>query len=205
MRAVYSNCGTYLDTCAFSVSSSQGTEPIAIWSQGTLTTRFIRGTALRADQSVSFNDATQPLSYVLHAADAHYTIVQHGPGSESKRYEPRSLEQMVQYTYGSTGLWGAPVQYVASLLFPDEVSHCGLAPLVDPITEALEPIGGLWCLRLRAQLPAGGSLTLWVDRDTWLLQRVSSEQLLGDINRRSTVEFRPSIDVSISPGEVATP
>jgi len=180
---------------------------VALWTQGTLNTRFVRGVALRADSSFAINNATQPSSYTLHAAPGHYVFSHTGPGgADAKRYEPKSLEQLVSVTNGSTGLWGAPVQYAASLLFADELSMSGLAQLANPVTEAVEPIGENWCLRIRAESSSGALLTLWVDRESWLLRRLSHDTPVGDIHRRVTVEYHSvAVGVDIAPGEVAPP
>ena len=205
MREVYSSCSSYADTCAYSVSLAPAGEPIPLWTQGTLTTRFVRGQALRADASLGVNGQSSAGSQVLHSSEGHHVLVSTIGEQEPKRYEYKSLEYSVLATSGMTGLWAAPVQYVASLLVPAEFSESVLAQLTDLVTEALEPVGDSWCLRVHGETPAQSSITLWIDRDSWLLRRLSRDDPLDDMHRRTTIEFHGRVGVDIPPGELAAP
>lgn len=205
MRELYSSCASYADTCTYSVTLARAGEPIPLWTQGTLTTRFVRGQALRADASMGVNGQSSISSQVLHSSEGHHALVSTIGEQEPKRYEYKSLEYSVLATNGATGLWAAPVQYVASLLLPDSFTASALAQLGNPVTEAIEPIGDSWCLRVHGETPAGTSITLWVDRDSWLLRRLSRDDSLDDMHRRTTIEFHGRVGVDIPPGELAAP
>lgn len=206
MRDVYSTCSSYADTCTVSVSMASSGEPIPLWTEGTLTTRFVRGTALRADASVGLKGQASVGSYILHSTEVHHTVVMSmGSRRAPARHDYKSLEHSVQATNGATGLWGAPVQYVASLLLPDNFAASALAQLGHPVTEALEPLGDGWCLRVHGETPSKTAITLWVDRDSWLLRRLSRDDSLDDIHLRTTIEFHGAVGVDVAPSELAPP
>ena len=206
MRAVYSSCSTYADECTFAVSVVTSSAPPPLWSHGTVSIKFVRGQALRA--AVSFGVAEMPLqpAYVLHSSTGEHRLARYSSGqAEPHVWESDSLEYVVGATTGSTGLMAAPVQYVASLLMAGEFSQLGCAQLVHPVVDAIEPVGDSLCLRIHAEGSAGTVFTLWVDRESWLLRRLSRADPVADLRRLTTIEIRGAINAPVAPSELAFP
>jgi len=206
MRATYSGCGSYADSCSFAVSFGPSNGPPNLWSQGTLSTKFVRGQALRADASFGIGDAPPQLSYVVHSSADRHRLARYSRGQpEPKVLESDSLEYVLGATTGSTGLMAAPLQYVASLLLANEFHDLGCAQLAHPLVEAVEPMGDSLCLRIHAEGSNGTLFTLWVDHESWLLRRLSRDDPMAELRRVTTIEFHGTINASIAPSELTFP
>jgi len=206
MRAVYALSDSYSDTCNFTVSVASASKPLALWSHGVVSMRYVRGSALRVEASFAIGSDVPVPSYVLHSSGGVHRVA----SFSTERSEPHvaeygSLEYAVAATTGSTGLMAAPAQYVGSLLLGSEFSQLGLGQLVNPVAEAIEPLGEHLCVRIRAEGVGGTVVTLWVDRHSWLLRRLTRDDAVGDMHRVTTLELYGVVNPSISPSELSYP
>ena len=214
MRAAYAGCTSYQGEGTFAVTMSQGDHPLALWSHGTFSTRFARGRAFHVTSRYAIGDGDEKLSSVMQSTSdrnrlVNFLDVKGGP----KVYEYGSLEYMVEAATGATGLAASPSQYVASLLLPGEFAYMGLAGVKEVVAEAIEPVGGHFCIRLRGKTRQYDEFVIWVDKDTWMLRRLTREVTLeptvepdgSALRIRTTLEWKGEFDVAIEDSEFAFP
>ena len=93
----------------------------------------------------------------------------------------------------ATGVSGASSHHIPRLLMPDEVEGFSFAldNWVDVTTSEEEAVNGRICYKLSGHYPASPKMlvTLWVDKETFLVRKVFSNG--------ATVTYSPQLNVSI--------
>ncbi len=107
---------------------------------------------------------------------------------------------------------------VPGMLLPRVVGSGVLLVSPERIEDELE--GGRWCYKVRGQSRAtpyersSGSVTvrveeervtLWIDRESWLLRKVEEEAKLSTYRSVTTTTYAPELDVDIPPEELTLP
>jgi outer membrane lipoprotein-sorting protein len=174
MADVYANCVSYRD---------EG-KVVSPYEEISFATLFERPSRFRFEYSRSGPRADR------------YVIWRTAPGEAQswwtiRRDAPNQSLNMAIAT--ATGVSAASSHHIPRLLMPDEVSGFSFAldNWVDVASAEEEPVNGRVCYKLSGHYPASPTMpvTLWVDKETFLVRKVFSNS--------ATVTYSPELNVEI--------
>jgi hypothetical protein len=207
MKKVYGNCRSYRDSG--DVRRSSETDGGHFGSEVPFATAFVRGGAFR----FQFTDEG------LGESASEYVVWSDGKDVRSwwdAQPGVRRVASLQEALDAASGISADSSLRVPGMLLPHVVG--GGAPLLDPERIGDDTDRGVPCLRIRGKgrrtpyTQTSGSitvtvqedtLTLWIDRATFLLRRVEELQVMDTYRTRSTTTYEPQMNVEIPAAELA--
>jgi outer membrane lipoprotein-sorting protein len=101
---------------------------------------------------------------------------------------------------GAAGVSDLASRRIPELLMPAELGPWWLPGLVDLQRIEDADVEDVRCYRIRGTLERGEraeQVTLWIDRECWLLRRVEEQRRFDDFRTERTTDYAPEIDVEI--------
>ena len=209
MKRVYAGCRSYRDSGT--VRTSSEAEGSHFGGETPFKTAFVRPGPFRFEfVDTGLGDRASKLVLWWNGAEVH-SWWDAQPGERLSD----SLQQALDAAAGISG--GASLR-IPGMLLPAVVGAG--APLVGPERLRDADDRGVACLRITGKSRAtpytqttgsitvtvqDESITLWIDRSTFLLRKVEDVKTLSTYRMSRTTTYTPELDVDLPPGEFASP
>jgi len=108
--------------------------------------------------------------------------------------KPESLESALE---AAAAVSSGSAHTIPALLIPDQVGGRRLADFTDAKRIEDAKLGKVDCFRIQGKF-SGGSRTMWVDKEMFLVRRIDAQNGSGDFRAEETTTYQPVIN-----GEIA--
>lgn len=98
---------------------------------------------------------------------------------------------------GATGVSSGSAHTVPALLIPNEVSGRRLTGITEAKRIEDTKLDKVDCFRIQGPY-AGSPVTIWVEKETFLVRRIDSQKTFDDFRTEETTTYEPVIDGEIS-------
>ena len=98
---------------------------------------------------------------------------------------------------GATGVSSSSAHTVPALLIPDEVGGRRLTDITEAKRIEDANLDKVDCFRIQGQF-VGSPMTIWVDKNTFLVRRIDSQKKFDDFRTERTTTYEPVINGEIS-------
>ena len=138
----------------------------------------------------------------IKRANREYRYIVYCNGKDIQTYwdvhrgirKPESLSMALA---GPTGVSGGSAHTIPVMLLPDEVSRRRLTDI--PELKRIDDVifDKVDCFRIQGQ-SVGSPMTIWVDKNTFLLRRIDAKRKFDDFRTERTTTYEPVINGEIS-------
>jgi len=97
----------------------------------------------------------------------------------------------------ATGVSSSSAKTVPALLIPDEVGGGRLTGITEAQRIEDAKLDKVECFRIQGQY-AGSPMTIWVEKETFLVRRIDSQKKFDDFRTERTTTYEPVINGEIS-------
>lgn len=184
MAKAYSDCKSYRDTGGVKtlfVDQGNGNRTV----ERLFTTAFVRPDRFRFEFKDSGNANMQGRRYIVWSNGKNVqTWWDIKPGIET----PESLNLAVA---GATGVSGSSAHTIPALLLPDEVGGRKLTDITELKRTEDGAVANVECFRVAGKF-GDESITVWIDKQSYLVRRIDEQHMLGNIRVEQTTTYEPS-------------
>lgn len=193
MVAVYGSCDSYMD-------QGQAKEVIFITGGSRVvikrfTTAFVRPSQFRFEFSEDSDRASQRFELARDKTSIRSWW--------SIRPETRYYETLKEPIANATGISSMSAILVPSMLF----QNLGDRQLIQSLTELTlvreEKVGGRTALRIQGTSVNKTPLTVWIDKETFLLLKLFQKRSTDNYDVELTIQYEPKINPDVPPDKLA--
>lgn len=193
MVSVYASCSSYSDHGEVKEVFFEGGRNRTVTKP--FSTAFVRPSRFR----FGFEEITD-----FHTAD--YVVWQDGP--IVKRWwsiEPQIqlYENLSLALAGATGVSSSSAIIVPSMLMTNLGDTRRIQSLSQLSLKGEEKVSGKVAYRIEGQDRLGNLMTIWINKETFLLLKTFEKKKLAAFEVEATKTYEPQINVDISPGQLA--
>jgi outer membrane lipoprotein-sorting protein len=189
MATTYSSCKTYTDTGLVSTIYFEGHNKRTV--KQPFSTSFIRPDAFRFECKEKAGFFREHLYIVCREERKTRTWWDVTPGV-------KVAESLGLALAGATGVSGGSAHTIPALLIPEEVSGQRLTDITHVKLIEDEILDNIRCFCIQGQF-GGNPITLWIEKNTFLLRKMVTENEYSDFHTQSTTTYRPVIDEEVPP------
>jgi hypothetical protein len=192
MAKTYAECRTYQDSGIVRTDFVHADPEEDFTTYTSFTTAFVRGDAFRFE----FGDADEngliiDNRCILHRRGIHITTHWDINGGFGKVYS------LADALGGAAGISDSTSRRVPPLLLPKELPSPRLSEIKEPKWIEDAEHDGVACYRVEGKR-GGGSTTLWIDKQTFLLRRIDSVSHFKKFRADQTTTFLPVMNKEVA-------
>jgi outer membrane lipoprotein-sorting protein len=186
MAKVYAGCKSYRDSGVVKTVFIQDANNHTV--EKPFTTAFVRPDRFRFEYKEK-QDGQERRYLVWRKGKEVQTWWDIKPGIE----KPESLDLALA---GATGVSGVSAHTVPALLLPNEVGGRRLTDMTGAKRIEDAKLDKVDCFRIEGKY-ADSPMTLWIDKKTFLVRRIDSQQKFGNFRTEATTTYDPVTDDEI--------
>jgi hypothetical protein len=104
---------------------------------------------------------------------------------------------------GATGISGGSAINVPSMLMGDLHDGHRIQKLTQLSLKGEEMVGGKSAYRIEGRDRRDNLLTIWIDKESFLLLKINEKRELNDAEAETTTTYQPRINIDIAPDKLA--
>jgi hypothetical protein len=194
MVSVYASCSSYADQGQVKTTFFKQSGPLT--RNKPFSTAFVRPSRFRFE----FEDPG------FSGRGNHYIVWRDESAIRSWwtiKPETRTFETLALALAGATGVSGGSAINVPSMLMGDLGDTHRIQTLTQLNLTGEERIEDKTAYRIEGRDWRNNLLTIWIDKETFLILKIHEKQKLQDVESEETTTFEPQININISPDKLA--